>query len=166
MRPMPLLDQAPAAEFRTELAPLFEGAPRFVHRLAEGRPFGSDAVLLGRAREIAGAMPEPAQIELLNAHPRIGADPASVSRLSHVEQGFADETAAHVADDLARLNEAYERTFGFRFVVFVAGRPRAAMIPLMEAALGANRDDELRRGLDDVVSIAGDRLRKLRSETG
>lgn len=162
MRPMPLLDRAPSAELLAELAQLFEGAPRFLQRLAEARPFRSDAVLLERAREIAGGMPEGDQVELLNAHPRIGAEPASLSAFSHAEQGSADETAAHVADDLERLNEAYEHTFGFRFVVFVAGRPRVAMIPLMEAALSAERDDELRRGLDDVVAIAGDRLRKLR----
>ncbi|MCA1571533.1 MAG: 2-oxo-4-hydroxy-4-carboxy-5-ureidoimidazoline decarboxylase, partial [Chloroflexi bacterium] len=60
------------------------------------------------------------------------------------------------------LNEAYESRFGFRFVVFVAGRPRADIIPLLERALHADRDEELRRGLDDVVLIAADRMEALR----
>ena len=34
-----------------------------------------------------------------------------------------------------RLNDAYEARFGFRYCVFVAGRPRAALLPGMEAAL-------------------------------
>ena len=164
MRPMPLLDRVPAAEFRAELTPLFEGAPRFLQRLAAARPFGSDELLLRRARQIAAGMPEAEQVELLAAHPRMGADPASMSRLSVAEQGFGDETATHIGHDLARLNDAYERTFGFRFVIFVAGRPRAAIVALLEAALSADRDGELRRGLDDVVSIAADRLRQLRSQ--
>jgi 2-oxo-4-hydroxy-4-carboxy-5-ureidoimidazoline decarboxylase len=107
---------------------------------------------------VALELPEEEQIELLDAHPRIGADPSTLSAHSRVEQGpAAEETAVHLAADLRRLNEAYERTFGFRFVVFVAGRPRAAILPLLEAALVADRDEELRRGLHDVVAIAADR---------
>jgi OHCU decarboxylase len=163
MRPMTVLDQVPAAEFASELAPLFEGAPRFLRRLAEARPFGSAEALFARARRVALEMPEADQIELLDAHPRIGADAATLSAHSRVEQGSAaEETAVHLAADLQRLNEAYERTFGFRFVVFVAGRPRAAILPLLEAALGADREEELQRGLDDVVAIAADRAEELR----
>jgi 2-oxo-4-hydroxy-4-carboxy-5-ureidoimidazoline decarboxylase len=158
---MTVLDQVPASEFASELAPLFEGAPRFLRRLAEARPFGSAEGLFARARTVAREMPEDEQIELLDAHPRIGADSWTLSAHSLVEQGpAAEETAIHLAADLQRLNAAYERTFGFRFVVFVAGRPRAAILPLLEAALGADRDEELRRGLDDVVAIAADRARR------
>jgi 2-oxo-4-hydroxy-4-carboxy-5-ureidoimidazoline decarboxylase len=158
MRSMTLLDQMPAAEFASEVAPLFEGAPRFLRRLADARPFGSADALFARAHRVALELPEEEQIELLDAHPRIGADPSTLSAHSRVEQGpAAEETAVHLAADLRRLNEAYERTFGFRFVVFVAGRPRAAILPLLEAALVADRDEELRRGLHDVVAIAADR---------
>jgi 2-oxo-4-hydroxy-4-carboxy--5-ureidoimidazoline (OHCU) decarboxylase len=158
---MTVLDQVPPAEFAAELAPLFEGAPRFLRRLAEARPFERAETLFARARTIAMEMPEAEQVELLDAHPRIGADPSTLSAHSVAEQGqAADETAVHLASDLRRLNDAYERTFGFRFVVFVAGRPRAAILPLLEAALDANRDDELRRGLTDVVAIAADRARR------
>jgi len=114
----------------------------------------------------AREMPAPEQIELLDAHPRIGADPSIVSDLSHAEQGY-DEIPpggeeAWVGDELTALNEAYEGLFGFRFVVFVAGRPRVDIIPLLERALHADRDEELRRGLDDVVYIAADRMEALR----
>ena len=66
-----------------------------------------------------------------------------------------------MAAELARLNAAYERRFGFRYCVFVAGRPRAALLPGMEAALGADRESELHRALDAVVDIAADRYRTL-----
>ena len=62
---------------------------------------------------------------------------------------------------LTRLNEAYEAQFGFRYCVFVAGRPRAALLPEMEAALHADRAAELHRALDAVVDIAADRYRAL-----
>jgi 2-oxo-4-hydroxy-4-carboxy-5-ureidoimidazoline decarboxylase len=143
---------------------LFEGAPRFVRRLADARPFESEDELIDTARATAREMPEEEQIELLNSHPRIGADPAALSDLSRREQGDEADVRdeAWIGDELTALNEAYESLFGFRFVVFVAGRPRADIIPLLERALQADRDEELRRGLDDVVLIASDRMDTLR----
>jgi 2-oxo-4-hydroxy-4-carboxy--5-ureidoimidazoline (OHCU) decarboxylase len=161
------LDRMPASDFVAAIAPLFEGAPRFLGRLAAARPFGSAEVLFERARAIAAAMPPEEQVELIDAHPRLGARPSSVSARSFVEQGYDRETAAaqkaeeaereRVGAELDRLNAAYEARFGFRYCVFVAGRPRAALIPGMEAALGADRDEEIRRALDAVIDIAADR---------
>ncbi len=64
-----------------------------------------------------------------------------------------------MAGELARLNDAYEARFGFRYCVFVAGRPRAALLPAMEAALEAERQAELHRALDALIDIAADRYR-------
>jgi 2-oxo-4-hydroxy-4-carboxy--5-ureidoimidazoline (OHCU) decarboxylase len=163
-----ILDRLDEAAFVNAVAPIYEGAPAFLALLAKARPFGSDAAMLAAAREIARTMPEAAQIELLAAHPRIGADPTAVSPLSSAEQGHADPDAeplpSWVDQELAMHNDAYEARFGFRFVVFVAGRDRAEIIPLIEKALRSDdRAAELRRGTDDVVDIAADRLAKLRA---
>jgi 2-oxo-4-hydroxy-4-carboxy--5-ureidoimidazoline (OHCU) decarboxylase len=117
-------------------------------------------------------MPEQEQRELVDAHPRLGAPPASVSELSFREQGYDREAAAslaseaarerdHVAAELDRLNRAYEERFGFRYCVFVAGRSRSELLPGMRAALGRERDSELHRALDAVIDIAADRQRSL-----
>lgn len=167
-RPFPLIgdiDALPAEPAAALLGPLFEDAPRFVDRLAAERPFGDDATLIARARDLARNLPEEEQIELLNAHPRIGADPEALSDLSHEEQGHAEDRPhpePWVADELEALNDAHERIFGFRFVIYVAGRPRSAIVPILETSLRDERISELRRGLDDVVHIAADRLSRLR----
>ena len=160
------LDRLPIEAAAAMLGPLFENAPRFLGRLAADRPFGDDATLIARAHDLARSLPEDEQIELLDAHPRIGADPASVIALSHDEQGYGEERPPPepwIAEELEALNDAYERIFGFRFVIFVAGRPRSAIVPILEASLRDERVSELRRGLDDVVHIAADRLRTLRT---
>jgi 2-oxo-4-hydroxy-4-carboxy--5-ureidoimidazoline (OHCU) decarboxylase len=154
------IDALPAAEFVAEMLPLFEGAPGFLWRLAAARPVGT-AGLFDRARQLAHALPEPLQLELIDAHPRLGAPPASVSAMSYREQGY--DVAAPDRDPLAaeldRLNRSYEGTFGFRYCVFVAGRPRSALLPDMAASLSRERDSELHRALDAVVDIAEDRYR-------
>ena len=83
--PLPHLDELDDAACAGALAPLFEGAPRFLARLVGARPFGDEATLFERAREIAHAMPEVEQVELIDAHPRLGAPPGSVSALSFRE---------------------------------------------------------------------------------
>ena len=154
------------------LAPLFEGAPRFLRRLVAERPFWSWDRLFQRAREIAHEMPQPEQIELLDAHPRLGAVAASVSALSLREQGYDAQSKAGstsrevVMADLARLNAAYEARFGFRYCVFVAGRPLADLVPGFAAAVAGERDPELRRGLDAVVDIAAARYEALGGPEG
>ena len=155
---------------RSVLDQLFENAP-----FAEGtlgvartllRVLGSAGrgyeELIDRAEWLAADLPEPDRIELLNGHPRIGAAPSGVSATSFREQGYDRHPGtAQLRERLDRLNDQYERRFGFRFVIFVAGRPRSEIADVMEDRLQASREAELRRGLSDVFAIARDRLSKL-----
>jgi 2-oxo-4-hydroxy-4-carboxy--5-ureidoimidazoline (OHCU) decarboxylase len=98
---------------------------------------------------------------VLNAHPRIGADPASLSALSRREQrGGAD---LETLRELASLNDEYERRFSFRFVVFVGGRSKAEIVPVFRDRLRRSRDDELATGIDEFLAIARDRLTRIAS---
>jgi len=154
------LNALPEDAFVAVAGPWFEGAPRFLHRLATARPFRDSEHLFERARDIALAMAEAEQLELIDAHPRLGAPPASVSASSFREQGYDRETTEAIAE-LGWLNAAYEARFGFRFCVFVAGRPRSALVPVLRAALAADRESEIRRALLDVVAIARDRFARV-----
>jgi 2-oxo-4-hydroxy-4-carboxy--5-ureidoimidazoline (OHCU) decarboxylase len=153
------LDELPDAAVRAQLAALFEDAPRFLDRLLAARPFGSWEALFAAAERIAREMPEEEQVELINAHPRLGAPPSSVSEHSFREQGYDRDTTAAIAE-LGRLNAAYEARFGFRYCVFVAGRPRTALVPELADALTRDRASERDRALHDVVAIARDRSTK------
>ncbi len=145
------------------LALLFENAPRFVDRLRDERA-ATLTELLDRAEQHAATLPEEERIELIDGHPRIGADPDTVSATSFREQGYdrlPDTADAALAARLARLNDAYEERFGFRFVVYVAGRPRSEIADFLESRIDADREAELDRALNDVFAIARDRLVKM-----
>jgi 2-oxo-4-hydroxy-4-carboxy--5-ureidoimidazoline (OHCU) decarboxylase len=99
---------------------------------------------------------EEEKIATLNAHPRIGERPDRMSVLSRSEQeGFDD-----VGSELERLNEAYERRFGFRYVVFVNRRPRSRIAAEMRQRMTLGRQEEMEHGLRAVVDIAEDRMRR------
>jgi len=146
---------------RSVLEQLFENAPRFIERLT-AESVDSYEELIDRAEWLAADLPEEECLELLDGHPRIGAKPSAVSAISFGEQGYDhDPGTAELQQRLDRLNAEYEQRFGFRFVVFVAGRPRSEIADVLEDRLQASRRAELRRGLSDVFAIARDRLSKL-----
>jgi 2-oxo-4-hydroxy-4-carboxy--5-ureidoimidazoline (OHCU) decarboxylase len=132
-----------------ELAELFEGRTRFVQRLA----LLEDP--LGRARQVALTLSDDEQKEILDAHPAIGGNATSVR--SQREQGSEDDPA--VLAELAQLNTAYEAAFGFRFVVFVNGRPRREIVPILRERMLRTREEELRTAVDELVQIAISRWR-------
>ena len=134
-----------------ELAELFEGHTRFVAQLAQLED------PLGQARKVLADAPEDEQIEALGTHPRIG-QRVNVSDQAAREQGSDEDPALLAA--LVKLNKSYEQKFGFRFVVFVDGRPRGEILSVLRQRLQNAREEELAAGLDDLVAIALDRWRK------
>ncbi len=134
-----------------ELAELFEGHTRFVAQLAQLED------PLGQARKVLADAPEDEQVEALATHPRIG-QRVNISEQAAREQGSDEDPVLLAA--LAKLNKTYEQKYGFRFVVFVDGRPRAEILSVLRERMQRSRDEELAAGLDDLVAIALDRWRK------
>jgi 2-oxo-4-hydroxy-4-carboxy--5-ureidoimidazoline (OHCU) decarboxylase len=129
-----------------ELAELFEGRTRLVERLAALED------PLEAAPDLVRRLPEDELLEALSAHPAIGAK--ALSARSAREQGAADDAAEA---ELAQLNRAYEDKFGFRFVVFVDRRPKAAILPILRERLERTREQELETGVTELIAIACDR---------
>ena len=130
-----------------ELAELFEGRTRLVELLAQR----DDP--LGTAEDAISELDDQDKVEALNAHPAIGA--THLSERSAVEQG--GEADPVVMTELAYLNQVYEEKFGFRFVVFVAGRPKTEILEVLRERLERTREEELETGLEELVAIARDR---------
>ena len=152
--PIEELDRLDTADFAGAMARIFEPNPMLLERLARRRPFGSYAALLSAARDLVGHMSETERAALLASHPRIGASPA-MSDASRQEQGPAAD--ADTEAELARLQDDYERRFGFRFVVFVNRRPRSAILAALRARLANPRDVELAWGTREYLAICADR---------
>ena len=131
-----------------ELSELFEGRTRLVERLAEMEE------PLDRAEEVVASLTEEEKVEALAAHPAIG-QKDGLSARSAAEQGTEDDPCVLV--DLETLNSAYERKFGFRFVVFVNRRPKSEILAVLRTRLGRSREEELDTGCRELVAIAKDR---------
>ena len=125
-----------------ELEELFSGPSMLTQILAETED------PLSRAEEVALGLDDADKVEALGGHARIG-EPSP-------EQHGGDPA---VLTELAYLNQVYEEKFGFRFVVFVAGRSRDEVLEVLRDRIGNTREEELETGLRDLVAIAQDRWR-------
>lgn len=139
---------------RIEVAEAFERAPVLAERVGQG---GDPDAVVARARAVLATMSEAERIAVLDAHPRIGATTGLSARSATEQGGAADAVTLRT---LVLLNAEYERTFGFRFVVFVDGRSRAEIVPVLQARLRRTRSEELATGIDEFLAIARDRLER------
>ncbi|KAF9967746.1 hypothetical protein BGZ70_008407 [Mortierella alpina] len=172
--------QATLQDVASAVTLLFEPAPPIVKHLYSKRPYASYSALIDETSHLLTHvdqfLTEQEQLDVINAHPRIGAAKANLSALSLIEQGYTPEDAAKKVDatatpsqddevtqaTLKRLNQEYEDKYGFKFVVFVNGRPRSVIIPVMEDRIqNSTKEEEKKTALRDMVLIARDRLKKL-----
>jgi len=143
-----------------DLEAVFERSPILISRLLPLVMLDDTPQrIVEMAHEILDSLDERDRIATLDAHPRIGAPASALSPRSVTEQGAAADAATE--RELADLNAAYERKFGFRFVVFVRGRTKREIVPVFRARLARTRELELEAGIDDYLAISLDRLRSM-----
>jgi len=169
---------------------LFEHSPVLDQHLVPNlvcTTFTSYLDLVDRSAAMIRSWPPDLQSSFISGHPRIGEqNPGQLTALS-IEEQARYFTPAWVIKRLAWLNGVYEGRYeGLRYITFVNGRTRTAVMEEMESALGVERVQgpgwkegslvvvgekvemggeewlkELERAVGEVILIAKDRVRKL-----
>ena len=65
--------------------------------------------------------------------------------------------------ELDRLNDEYEKMFGFKFILFKGERSKEEVVPILKERMKRSREVELETGLREMTAIARARLAKLTS---
>jgi 2-oxo-4-hydroxy-4-carboxy-5-ureidoimidazoline decarboxylase len=157
------IDTADADTARTILSRAC-GSTRWVDRMMQRRPFGTDAKLLFAARNEWFGLTEPDWLEAFSHHPRIGDRAGLAERfpathdLSAKEQAAVESARADVIDALADANETYLNRFGFIFIVCATGKTAGEMLQLLRDRLGNDRATELRTAAEEQAKITALRL--------
>mmetsp|Transcript_22001 Transcript_22001/g.30820 ORF Transcript_22001/g.30820 Transcript_22001/m.30820 type:complete len:108 (+) Transcript_22001:44-367(+) len=71
-----------------------------------------------------------------------------------------------ILEDFKNLNADYEKKFGFKFIIFVNGRPKKDLLPIGRKRMENSRDMELATGIKAMLDIAVDRLKKIEKAEG
>lgn len=143
------------------------GSSRWVARMLAARPFRSAQ----RAKEIADRIWSDLSPtdwrEAFDHHPRIGGQQAAVAqdatgaRWSSEEQSRVATAGADVKAELARVNEAYERRFGYIYIVCATGKSAEEMLTIARGRLDNDADTELTIAAEEQRKIMQLRLSKL-----
>jgi NCS2 family nucleobase:cation symporter-2 len=152
--------------FVAALGEVFEHSPWIAATAWAQRPFASlDALHSAMVAALFDA-PEDQQLALIRAHPELASKAAlrgDSSVDSRSEQAAAGLTRCSPEEfaRLQELNTAYNRKFGFPFIIAVHGLHRRAIIERFAKRLERNRDLEFGEALAQAARIARLRLERL-----
>lgn len=138
------------------------GSQKWVELMIKAFPFRSAGDLLEKATNAwYYACEEKDWIESFTHHPKIGDKKSLTEKFAGKEQAGVESATAATIETLARSNEAYEKKFGFIFIVCATGRSAPDMLQLLTSRLGNTRDDELRIAMGEQHKITLIRFGKL-----
>ena len=133
------------------------GSKRWARRMAERRPFSSEAELFADAGRIWGELSEEDWLEAFAAHPKIG---ERASGQAAAEQAGARGASPETLAALARANREYEERFGYIFIVCASGRSAEEMLDLCRRRLHNAPAEELKVAAEEQRRITRLRLEK------
>lgn len=143
------------------------GSRKWVDAMLSRRPFGSEAACFQAAAECWSLTGTDDWLEAFTHHPKIGdldslaKKFADTSHLAGSEQASVAAASRTTLEALAEGNEAYERKFGFIFIVCATGKSADEMLGLLRERLPNGRDQELRIAAGEQLKITRLRLEKL-----
>ena len=165
-RDLTWLNQLSAAEARDELSKCC-GAQRWAEAVERGRPYENIDQLITQANEAWWALDASGWLEAFRSHPKIGEKKAagSVSKQaaswSEQEQQGVQHVQRETSEQLAALNDAYEKKFGFIFIVCATGKSTNEILALLEQRLANEPASELHIAAGEQARITELRLQKL-----
>ncbi|TVQ10202.1 MAG: 2-oxo-4-hydroxy-4-carboxy-5-ureidoimidazoline decarboxylase [Leptolyngbya sp. DLM2.Bin27] len=147
------------AEFVAAIGPAFEATPTVAAQVWPQRPFADQADLHQKMVAIVQAMTASEKLALINAHPDLGARVA-MAEASVAEQSQAglNQLSAEEYEQFQHLNRQYKNTFGFPFILAVAGHTKASILQNFAQRLHHTQALEMATALGEIEKIAHLRL--------
>ncbi|HEV8426821.1 MAG TPA: 2-oxo-4-hydroxy-4-carboxy-5-ureidoimidazoline decarboxylase [Pyrinomonadaceae bacterium] len=145
------------------------GSMRWATQMSNDRPYSTLDQLITHAGEVWRSLTPTDWLEAFRSHPKIGEKKASDNvsaqsqQWSGQEQAGVSNASQQTVDSLAELNRAYERRFGFIFIICASGKSSGEMLAALQERLQNDSDIELRLAAAEQAKITELRLKKLLS---
>ncbi|HIK43475.1 MAG TPA: 2-oxo-4-hydroxy-4-carboxy-5-ureidoimidazoline decarboxylase [Leptolyngbyaceae cyanobacterium M65_K2018_010] len=153
------LNHMDQADFIAAVGPAFEDTPSIAAQVWSQRPFVSVADLHEKMVAIVRSLPPADQLALIRAHPDLGGRVAmaAASVAEQSQAGLTDLSPAEY-DRFQTLNQRYKETFGFPFILAVAGHTKASILENFAQRLHHSPEQERATALGEIEQIARRRL--------
>ncbi|HJU87289.1 MAG TPA: 2-oxo-4-hydroxy-4-carboxy-5-ureidoimidazoline decarboxylase [Gemmatimonadota bacterium] len=163
LRPVAKLNALTAEDARMALREVC-GSSRWARTVESARPFHDAEALHHAAEEAWDALVRTDWLEAFAAHPRIGEDRrvsgGEASDWSRAEQA-AVAAAGQERDELEKVQHAYERLFGWPYIVCATGRTAAELLADCRDRMANEPEDEIGAAAGEERRIGRLRLVKL-----
>lgn len=139
---------------------------RWTRAVAAARPFGDRDALFAAAETAWAGLGEDEWREAIRHHPRLGrADdeqaPAATREWSSGEQAGVTASDAATRAALAAEQAAYERRFGYRFLICAAGKSGGEIRAALAQRMANDPATEIRVAAEELWKITRLRLERL-----
>ncbi len=135
------------------------GSRRWAEQMAIFRPFPDEKALFTAAQRIWLKLTSEDWYEAFKQHPRIGG--ATKSAWTKQEQEGVKGAPPRVLESLKKGNEAYEKKFGFIFLVCATGKTAKEMSVILKERLQNDPRTELGVAVREQAKIVKIRLEKM-----
>ncbi len=143
------------------------GSRSWAQAMIAGRPYASEDELIRQCEASWQKLSTADWLEAFAAHPKIGdieslkKKYSSTKAWAEQEQSGVGGAAEELLKELSALNEAYERKFGYIFIVCATGKSAYEMLGILKRRIDNPPDEELKTAIEEQKKITRLRLEKL-----
>ena len=158
------LNKGGLSEFVGALGDVFENCPWLVARTSSARPFHTKEALIAALLDEMKALSREEKLQLLRAHPDLAGKAARTGKLtkhSTREQKSAglDQLSKNEFFRFERLNKAYQKRFGFPFIIAVSDHSKESIFSSFETRLGSSQNVQIEEALKNIGRIVSLRIK-------
>lgn len=154
-------------EKRKEIFSKCCGAERWINVISKKDNFQNSEELLNEAERTWYELDENDWLEAFRHHPKIGdinslkEKYASTRHLAFDEQSGVQDASDETIRELARMNDEYEKKFGYIFIVCATGKSAEEMLSIIKERIGNEPEKEIKTAMEEQNKITKLRIEKL-----
>ncbi len=157
------INSSDTESFVALLGEIFENSPWLMERAAAKRPYLSRDVLVAELIKVLNSADRDEQLTLIRAHPDMAGKAARAGELtasSTREQANAglDRLTDKEFERFNTLNTAYQKQFGFPFIIAVRDHTKDSILDAFEARLGNDPAAEIAEAIKNIARIVSLRI--------
>lgn len=143
------------------------GSMNWIEKMINKSAINSKEKFLEAADKVWYSLRKEDWLEAFTHHPKIGdlnslkEKFSSTKLLAENEQSGVNSATNECLTELARLNEEYERKFGYIFIVCATGKTADEMLALIRERIKNNSEEEVMIAMEEQNKITKLRLEKL-----
>jgi 2-oxo-4-hydroxy-4-carboxy-5-ureidoimidazoline decarboxylase len=163
---MAVINAMDRTAFVAQFGGIFENSPWVADKAWDLKPFATLDAMHGAMVDVARTAPAPVQLALLQSHPNLAGKEAQAGAMtasSVAEQAGAGLGALQPAEmsDITELNAAYQKKFGFPFIIAVRMYTKEGIFFEFRRRLHNDTAIEFGNDLQNVYVITRLRLNKM-----